>query len=173
MYTAVRSKNAIGPTALFLLITLTLSGMSGWWGTPSLDGTLCKSLSGSWSVKEKICYINGNGNSVSDFFIASGTTLFINGANFTNSHTITSNGLINNNGGNFNNKGTISGAGSINNNGNFYNIGSINVTGSISNYGSFYNTKTIYNFGRINNYKYWEGCITYNKGSLSGGLNGC
>jgi hypothetical protein len=117
MYAKVRSKNAIGPTALLLLITLTLSGMSGWWGTPSLDGTLCKSLSGSWSVKEKICYINGNGN--------------------------------------------------------FYNTGSINVTGSINNYGSFYNSKTIYNFGRINNYKYWEGCITYNKGSLSGGLKGC
>ena len=108
MFKVNKSKGTIGVLSLLLLVSLAPSANAGKPGsTLSLNGTVCKSIGGTWKAgKNGTCSINNSGGSSTnnkDFVINNGDTLFIRLSNFSNYATITNYGVISTLNGTFDN----------------------------------------------------------------------
>ena len=155
MFGSVKSKSAIGIIALLLLTGMTPSAVAAKRGsTPTLNGTVCKSIGGDWVAKVRNCYINGSIISSVSFIIDSKSQLIIDTyGNFTNYNDITVNGSI-------------------------VNYGTLNTSGNVFNYGTLVNYGTIISSNYIYNYSYimqsgdWYGCV-YNFNVIDGPFSGC
>ena len=151
-----KSKGVLGALSLLLLVTLAQPAIAGKPGSiPTLNGTLCKSLGGTWKAgKSGLCTISVSTPNIPSFDIGVGDRLII-----------TSNGILNNNtyktvrnlgliilssGGTLISNGTIDNYGTIDNSGSFTNGGTFSnrSNGFILNQGSgiIYNNYQLYNY---------------------------
>ena len=164
-----KSKGVLGALSLLLLVTLAQPANAGKPGSiPTLNGTLCKSLGGTWKAgKSGLCTISVSTPNIPSFDIGFGDRILITSTGILNNNnvkTIRNIGtIILNSGGTLISNGTIDNYGAVDNSGSFTNLGTFtnrsngiivnNPNGIIYNNYQVYNYQnaTIENFGIMNN----------------------